>query len=537
MIGLKINFPAGRYHATPWGRHVNEGDMAWPPEPYRILRALIATWWRKADQTAFPNKTLSALIEALSETDPVYRLPDSVHAHTRHYMPQGKIKGGREDTKLVIDAFLRVAADDPLLIGWEIGLTDDAFRLLSHLAERMSYFGRAESIAVVKAFNAWPAEFNANAVPRAIDDNGVIADDPIGLVAVDVLAPIKGLGWAAHRAALLNLNMDKAGSGKRKTFEATIPERLVDAISVDTGDIQAAKWSSPPAGRLVLYDRPAFGPMPRNSKTNCRVRKAQLPTIARYVLAGKPRPSILDAVRIAELMRLAAMSKWGWKDKTPLAPALISGRDENGAPLRTAEHAHAFWLPEDADGDGRIDHIVVNIGGGIDAEMRDRLGRLTHLWLEYGASDEGGERGQKEWRLALEGFGSPDEFRSECALLRKSHVWRSATPYLKPRYGPRSLREVGLQISRELEIRGFPPALKIEPLNDFERPRIPVRRDSSDGELVAKFRRARSNRRISQPDPLGAALRLEFEEEVQGPIALGYGAHFGLGLFVGDPEQ
>jgi len=42
MLALSFTFPGGRYHATPWGRHVNEADLEWPPSPWRIVRALIA---------------------------------------------------------------------------------------------------------------------------------------------------------------------------------------------------------------------------------------------------------------------------------------------------------------------------------------------------------------------------------------------------------------------------------------------------------------------------------------------------------------
>lgn len=42
MPTLKLRFPGGRYHATPWGHHVNEGLIEWPPSPWRLLRALIA---------------------------------------------------------------------------------------------------------------------------------------------------------------------------------------------------------------------------------------------------------------------------------------------------------------------------------------------------------------------------------------------------------------------------------------------------------------------------------------------------------------
>ena len=50
MIGLSIRFPAGRFHATPWGRHVNEEAPEWPPSPWRLLRALVATWKQKLDE-------------------------------------------------------------------------------------------------------------------------------------------------------------------------------------------------------------------------------------------------------------------------------------------------------------------------------------------------------------------------------------------------------------------------------------------------------------------------------------------------------
>jgi CRISPR-associated protein Csb2 len=29
MLAIAFTFPGGRYHGTPWGRHVNEADVAW----------------------------------------------------------------------------------------------------------------------------------------------------------------------------------------------------------------------------------------------------------------------------------------------------------------------------------------------------------------------------------------------------------------------------------------------------------------------------------------------------------------------------
>ena len=50
MIIIEIGFLAGKFHATPWDRHVNEGIEEWPPSPWRILRALISTWHQKAKE-------------------------------------------------------------------------------------------------------------------------------------------------------------------------------------------------------------------------------------------------------------------------------------------------------------------------------------------------------------------------------------------------------------------------------------------------------------------------------------------------------
>ena len=45
------------------------------------------------------------------------------------------------------------------------------------------------------------------------------------------------------------------------------------------------------------------------------------------------------------------------------------------------------------------------------------------------------------------------------------------------------------------------------------------------------FHRFRSRRNLAQPDRLGSFRRLRFPEPVGGPLALGFGCHYGLGLF------
>lgn len=103
MLAIAIKFISGRYHATPWGCHVNEADVEWPPSSWRLIHSLIAIWHRKLDQEQFPESLLESLVNALAGKTPIYRLPKAVYAHARHYMP---VRSGRaEENVLIFDAF------------------------------------------------------------------------------------------------------------------------------------------------------------------------------------------------------------------------------------------------------------------------------------------------------------------------------------------------------------------------------------------------------------------------------------------------
>lgn len=75
------------------------------------------------------------------------------------------------------------------------------------------------------------------------------------------------------------------------------------------------------------------------------------------------------------------------------------------------------------------------------------------------------------------------------------------------------------QVARECRWRGCPEPLAVELLPDAK-PR------------ALEFRRFRAKRGLTQPDRQGHFLNLTFPEPAPGPLALGFGRHFGLGLFV-----
>lgn len=503
MIAFVFRFPAARYHATPWGRHANEADVAWPPEPVRILRALITTWWRKAERERFPKRTMDDLIDALAGEPPVFRLPDAVHAHVRAFMP------APTDKKLIYDAFLRFDRNAELIVAWPtVTLTTEQEALATHLLERIGYLGRAESWAEGSVARDWDGETNAFA--RSAKES--LAPDA---VPVDVAVPLMPAEWSKLRARFVP-EMKRLTKAKRTTMAATLPERLSDAIAVDTGEWQNAGWSNPPPVCRIVYDRPPVRPLPplRARATTVPAAQPGKPEVARYVLAGRPPPRIEDAIRIGEIMRWALMSGPG----DP--PPEFSGRDAAGPRREDPAHDHAFFLPEDADGDGLIDHLLVYCRHGFSVEARRRLDRLTRLWIERGRADEEGERGRKEWRLALEDIAPPEAFGKVCSLVRRSQRWSSVTPYLMPWYAKRSFGAVE-QIRRELDRRGsFPALVDVTVPDQTELRKRPIH-----------FHRFRARRGLPQPDTLGRFARLTFSEPFHGPLALGFACHYGLGLF------
>ena len=549
MFALSFRFPAGRYHATPWGRNVNEADVAWPPEPWRLLRALIATYWRKGDRARWSEDDLAKLIDGLAESLPEYSLPTgAIHAHTRHYMPIGQLDKGRTKTTLVFDAFLRLPSDATLVACWrDVSLASELFSMAADLADAMGYLGRAESWTECEALAAWDGITNCG------PDNTDTPGD-----AVRLIAPLSPRVYSTERQRMIDemrrqfssmakrpLTPRQADDKLKKALTSkgrgahTLPERLVDALTLDTADYQECGWSRPPGAREVVYARaPEAAPdVVSRRSLGCRRSRAapDLPTVARFLLAGRPRPRIEDAVKIGELMRRAALARFGWQEdestgrRVPRAPQEISGRDASGKPLMDPSHKHAFWLPEDADGDGWIDHVSVVVASGMSPGVCAKLDRITRLWLPHKHELEGGETepgSVKEWRLALEGFGQPADFAGDTGIFAKSRRWRSVTPFLAAGH----LKASGYagEVRRLLARRGL-DATGVE-VNELKTITV-----GGTKRRAIHFHRFRSRSRERQPDAAGALLEVVFRSPLEGPLCIGYGSHFGLGMFVADP--
>ena len=517
MTVLELRFPAGRYHATPWGRHVNEGAVEWPPAPWRIVRALIATWYLKAREIS--DETMRSLAHALSRP-PSFRLPRASTSHTRHYLPFNE--GKNEKTTKVFDTFIQIAEGESLLVAWDVDLADAERSALKTLAERIGYFGRAESLVEGRLLDGISG-IEPNASP--LKDGDAV---PKNAELVRLLAPMSPEGYDGWRTkftddALAALGPKPTAAQKKKL--PLVPLDLFAALHADTGDLQAAGWNLPPGAAFINYARPenAFAPAPRP-----RVARTGPPlTVARFAITSTVLPRITQGISIGDRVHdsLCKLSDQG-KGRA----SVFTGLNADGKPLEEGHrHAHIFC---EANGDrDEVTHITVWAEMGFDDEACLALRRLNKVW----------GHGGHDIRLVLHGIGEAKDF-TDVQLFKASKVWRSATPFVSTRHAkafrdgrPKIDPENGWQtgsaghdLLRHLASHPQGAGASIRQSQEREQPyRCGDRRLRS-----LQFQTIRHDGRGSRGQDSGAAFTITFPEPRTGPFALGYGSHFGLGLFV-----
>lgn len=522
MPTIAIRFPAGRYHATPWGSHVNEGLVEWPPSPWRIVRAFLATGFAKLGWPCVPDEARDLVYE-LAQVMPSFRLPSGEIAHTRHYMPI--IEGSTQKTTKVFDTFVRLSPDDDLLIHYPCQLSPASLAMLEQLVSNVGYFGRAESwadcrlVPDIPVDAKWCTPCNLG-MPTPTDRPG---GDQVSLI-----APLPPSGYDKWRGQALEkaLALSPESAGKKPTrkqlekVQAAYPADLLQCCLADTAFHQEHGWSQPPGSHLVLYNRPpgTLEPRPaRPAPQRVRIRPAQaaLLALASDTVGGHLLPLMTRCLPQAELLHQALVSMLG-QDASSCPE--ISGRDPEGKPLQGHQHAH--YLPLDLDGDARMDHVLIYSRMGLHAAAQAALSAVRRTWTK--GSD-------KDIFLTCTGMGDLDLFRQKIrdrgdrplAILASARTWSSLTPFVPPRHVKKNRCTLEDQVRSELASRGLPSPLTVEHLD----------REEVTRRGLLRFIRARRSGKPQPPLPSAFGLRLTFAEPVSGPIAIGYAAHYGMGMF------
>ena len=556
-VSLAFRFLAGRYHATPFGHHVNEGLIEWPPSPWRLLRALLSIGYTSGiwDEAVPPD--VVRLIEQLSSDLPCYYLPPAIGTHSRHYMPTGvaKKKTLNEETKLVFDTWAHVEDQDLIVIWRDVHLKGVQLSMLTDLVERLNYLGRSESWVEGRVVQGDETIPDPNCFPES---QGEVPDRNWEQVAI--LAPENTDNYKTWRGTQLEEALDhlplptgKKPSKKllkdRKKIEDTYPSDLLDCLQKDTTWLRSHGWSRPPGSRRVFYWRRSdaaistTAPQTKAATRSGQRVKAMLLSLTNDSCNDHALPPVSRTLPQAELLH-DALVRIGTKIAAERGlsgpPQELTGCDATGKALKGA-HEHAHINPLDLDHDGHLDHILIwaSSGLGIEAQAAIRAARRTPT-----------KGGIELLRLAVAATGDFQDLPAGLGQQRISRLteaspsWQSVTPFVVPRYvkvrGKNSLEG---QIRAELGIRGLPNPTSVLVLaprtlrqsNDAAGKEATGEQDEGIWSGFRHFKLARRHGRQRPQPPLacGFAIRLEFERPVPGPIAIGYGSHFGLGLFEG----
>lgn len=237
-----------------------------------------------------------------------------------------------------------------------------------------------------------------------------------------------------------------------------------------------------------------------------RPRAAGLrPTVAHLRTVGGQRPAMTDAVTVGHLLRSALQQRFGALNGGA-SSRVLSGHD--GAGRRLDQHAHAHFLALPGSESQRVDSLVVWAREGFGPAEIEAIAQLRELRLRDAPQPV---------PVGLVALGHP----ADVPLRRgfgPSRSWRSLTPFSLPRHTKRRGGKVVDapfdQVRRELSLRGLPEPAEI---SLFERSWM-------------RFKRTRPGVSLREAAPV-VGVRLRFEREVTGPLALGGLSHFGLGLF------
>lgn len=541
MLSLRLTFPWGRYYAHPWGLNsARLREAEWPPNPWRLLRALAAGWFR-ANGGQVPTPEVLALLDGLARQLPEIAIGPVSFSQTVHWQPNF---GAADKDDKVAGTYKRTrhenhfaATASPVFFCWKNLTLDKQQRsLLGDILAHVSYFGRAESLCNLEPADVddlpgdgWcrPCLDNGNPIRRIAENcRDVFCPDPQDFRAADL--------WS-RRASRNELDPNNA------------PPHLVEDL--------LAHQPLPDGGRWVSYEMPVGWPgrwVVRVAKSARRISIPVLPAprVAQYLrfsLQCRIPVPLKFTVPLAEQFRKNALVHYGRANDGAISFAL-SGH--NRPEDVEGEHQHAFYLPL-----------------GADRARLDMLNEL-HVWCPYGFTQAEIEAMMRVHRLdwgsgkyaakpVLMAIGST--VPHDCLLSvgqMTSRIWRSRTPFVPPRYFYRGnlhgaklkakdapeqqlvqcLRQTGIDATGE--IRRLTPngqaQQSIPPVSDWAIVRAPEGDEefSTEGVVTAVHVPSASTK-TEKARRIGFFFELTFDAPVAFPMpALGHSCHYGLGLFV-----
>lgn len=572
-IVLRQEFPLGRFHATPW--RVNPFDDPhgeWPPSPWRLVRAVTARWYQWAREAGEKPalEQLEQLQRALCKSCYAFHLPTGARKGTplRQYHPtefgmdppnwrhvaryekeESAAKKANKDLKKKLMALKGVKLSESKLkksglVEWEVTVkdkdaketkkavekilgtptvpwqrvadagirsygtslvqdnywcvapespvwwfiegddwTDELKGLLAKCLERMTYFGRAETLTRIHVADS------ADQIPEV---NCMLADRRTA-GAVPVLAPLE--------------------KATREDIERT------------TDDREAVMRTVPPGAQWLYAVRPKQAAAWERRREPTRRSGCHL---MQFAIGWTVAPELRAIVRLTarfrgavlrELLRLKTQdvsTSWA-KASLELREAIadMTGKDANGNPLKGHRHTEFLVWCED-DQPTRL--LVWRGSRAFDADEQEAILLAAARDVSWATAGQDSDAWKVRFVALDRAVPPPPGFDG-----RPAKIWRSVTPYVRPRHylrgGKERAREsVVEQIRREIRWRGIAQDVEVE-------------LEGTPRWVSVHVSRRKTNKRTFIGASLGHMVRLRFAAPVTGPIRLGHSSSFGLGLF------
>ncbi|MBN2723416.1 MAG: type I-U CRISPR-associated protein Cas5/Cas6 [Deltaproteobacteria bacterium] len=485
MVVIKIKFLAGKYHATPWGKHVNEGTVEWPVSMFRLARAVIASAKRN-----FPSVTPSVLEELVEifTADCNYELVPAGFSHTRAYLSENK-KAITAKQK-IFDSFVAMPTGSSIFLNFDTVLNEEKRNLLTEILEFISYLGRSESWVEISLMDE-------NFISSEMDSFPYDGLLPKGFELVELAFPSTKTDFSDNIKDSLKIRDPLTRKMKSITW--------FDALCMGSSDVQKYGLSSHPCIDFRLYARPVL-----SSSVFHEISQVTIDInsrIIKFALSSRVLPPITDAIKISEAIRKKLMGisrRLNGGSPSDVSPS-FSGKSNDGVPV--VGHDHAYILPVDENHDGFIDNIYIIKKDNFSQSDLKSLDKISGIWST---------RGRPEIDLI------PVKFYTD-SLPFKSRIFVSHTPFVTRRHWRkgRGIKDEWLkdELLKEFKNHSLPSPINIEIIRNTK-----TAHEYSWRDFYRK--RLKSSHQLE-----GYGFRIIFENDISGPFAVGALAHYGLGTF------
>jgi len=553
MTTIKLTFPWGRYYAHPWG--INPARLRepeWPPSPWRLLRALVSAWFR-AHPGRVPSKECIELIESLGRELPKIGFSRVSFGQTVHWQPNYGATDRNDKDKAAYKNTRHenhfAAVHGPVFFRWlNLTLEEKHSRILKALLAELTYFGRAESLCHAEVYDKEP--------PGDIGWCSPTDGRKISATCRDVFCPKPGKAadgtWHFQFSDLWQRRADIPNHDPKNA-----PHHFVDTLLASTMHPDGAEWRSYQMPEGWPHERIVRPPRRQRAKPDLPRNLSLGPKVAHYLCFSlQCRVPLLPKfiVPLSEQFRKAANSHLCKVHGDGAISFALLGHDR--PPDADGDHQHAFFLP-----------MSLRSLTDSEPETSEKFLRYLHLWCPYGFTQAEIEILLRIERLTW-GSGKYPVRPVLIALSKeaprdvpfstgqtKSRLWRSASPFVPPRYffrghGARvKLKEKDrpeLQLAECLKAAGIKTAGEIrryplidgamqndKPLWEIVRAEIGDQTPSGASLVTTRVHINSTSRHRDMEQRIGGFFEIEFDKPAALPYpALGHSCHFGLGLFV-----